>query len=538
VVDLVKLVQSCLYLFGMLGPDILDGLLCDVTEKSIIEWWNQYGTAFYDAEPTDGILGPTTVAGLLGMTLGVRYRLVTLRIDTPKDMMEIKLFQDAISQFQKGMKLDRTKILDRPTLDKLYMLTARSGAGEHRLPGTKTLRTIGHDLSNRQIVNAADIETCDIEAFMLHLHGDRLRYMWQGKGRRPSTGSTGGLTPSQSFADLKDASVSKRHKVFRGVKTGAKGVGKIVRRAPETVIERVQSQRGGGKRDREVSDEIFFNPVDVGEALTPVTTRESEYQKDLKATPPPKPRIGKVTYGLSDLVPKIQSEEVYPDTPETSASEPMSLHEDRANSPPSAPPPASIERPKSACDEQIKEHHDAWYPRRLSFSIAQDVIETWKYPFEIETDRLEMAIDSVHKWAEDQLDAVEESIDQVETNLPTISSNYAASMSAFSNMQSTAKQVLQRIGGFTDKTRGIHDTTMKLRYAYSSADGLVEKLQSVTSVMDGIQARMERLNSRIDAVEKKRLRYKLERRYRIRWLIMTGVTMFIGLAWLARHLRR
>jgi hypothetical protein len=38
-----------------------------------------------------------------------------------------------------------------------------------------------------------------------------------------------------------------------------------------------------------------------------------------------------------------------------------------------------IERPKSASDEQIKEHHDSWYPRRLSFSIAQEAIETW-YP--------------------------------------------------------------------------------------------------------------------------------------------------------------
>jgi hypothetical protein len=37
----------------------------------------------------------------------------------------------------------------------------------------------------------------------------------------------------------------------------------------------------------------------------------------------------------------------------------------------------AIERPKSACDEQFKEHHDAWYPRRLSYSIAQNAIETW-----------------------------------------------------------------------------------------------------------------------------------------------------------------
>jgi hypothetical protein len=44
-----------------------------------------------------------------------------------------------------------------------------------------------------------------------------------------------------------------------------------------------------------------------------------------------------------------------------------------------SPQPAalSIDRPKSACDDQLKEHHDAWYPRRLSFSIAQDAIETW-----------------------------------------------------------------------------------------------------------------------------------------------------------------
>jgi hypothetical protein len=76
------------------------------------------------------------------------------------------------------------------------------------------------------------------------------------------------------------------------------------------------------------------------------------------------------------LVPKLQVEETYPDTPETSASEPMSPPVDRVSSPPSLVA-LSIERPKSACDEQIKEHHDAWYPRRLSFSIAQDAIETW-----------------------------------------------------------------------------------------------------------------------------------------------------------------
>ena len=83
--------------------------------------------------------------------------------------------------------------------------------------------------------------------------------------------------------------MSKRQKVLRGVKTGARGVGKIVRRGPETVIERVQSQRAGKRereREREISDEMFLNPLEVGEALSPITTRESEYGKDLKMTPP------------------------------------------------------------------------------------------------------------------------------------------------------------------------------------------------------------------------------------------------------------
>jgi hypothetical protein len=80
------------------------------------------------------------------------------------------------------------------------------------------------------------------------------------------------------------------------------------------------------------------------------------------------------------VVPRLQSEEVYsetPGTPHSSASERMSPPGDIEHS--TFSPGLTIERPKSACDEQIKQHHDAWYPRRLSFSIAQDAIETW-YP--------------------------------------------------------------------------------------------------------------------------------------------------------------
>ena len=64
------------------------------------------------------------------------------------------------------------------------------------------------------------------------------------------------------------------------------------------------------------------------------------------------------------VVPRIHTEEGSLETPRSSLSVPRSS------------PPLSIDsRPMSAYSE--REHHDAWYPRRLSFSVAQDAIETW-----------------------------------------------------------------------------------------------------------------------------------------------------------------
>lgn len=61
-------------------------------------------------------------------------------------------------------------------------------------------------------------------------------------------------------------------------------------------------------------------------------------------------------------------------------------------------------------------------------------------------------------------------------------------------------------------------------------------MQSVESVMQGIQARMDKLRQRLAAVEKLKFRYELERRYRIRWLILTGLCICTGLLYLFWHL--
>lgn len=62
-------------------------------------------------------------------------------------------------------------------------------------------------------------------------------------------------------------------------------------------------------------------------------------------------------------------------------------------------------------------------------------------------------------------------------------------------------------------------------------------MQSVEGVMEGLQMRMEKLITRIQAVERLRRRYELERRHRIRWLIMTSVCLSIGLILAFLHFR-
>jgi len=121
-------------------------------------------------------------------------------------------------------------------------------------------------------------------------------------------------------------------------------------------------------------------------------------------------------------------------------------------------------------------------------------------------------------------------MDKLGANIPTIAANYAADIATFNSVQLKAKQVTQRVNTFNDRTKGIYDTTMKLRYAYSSADGLKEKIASVETLMRSLQGRRDKLLRRIDAVEKLRLRFRLERRYRMRWLTMTGIVLVLGLA--------
>ena len=105
VIELVKLCQEALLLFGKLAPEYADGLLCDLTEQAINDWWSDIGTEFFNVDPSDGILGPTTVAALLGILLGARNRLNACGAPVGKDAFDVASTKRGIASFQKSQKL-------------------------------------------------------------------------------------------------------------------------------------------------------------------------------------------------------------------------------------------------------------------------------------------------------------------------------------------------------------------------------------------------------------------------------------------------
>ncbi|KAF2219483.1 hypothetical protein BDZ85DRAFT_285328 [Elsinoe ampelina] len=203
VIELVRMCQMALHMFDLLENDFVDGLLCDVTEKAIVQWWTKFGSEVYSIEPHDGILGPSTVAGLLGLYCGARNRLHALAASVPKDAFDIEHMKRAVYHFQKAQKLQRTRRLDDKTLFKLHALTEKAANAEGwRIP--RAVKTTVAELSGRgeemvqegtgrkTKVGIADVETTDIESFEQLVSGERCKWLWQGKAlKRTNTAALG-----------------------------------------------------------------------------------------------------------------------------------------------------------------------------------------------------------------------------------------------------------------------------------------------------------------------------------------------------------
>ena len=212
VIELVKLCQVALVLYGKIAPEYADGLICDVTEQAINDWWNDLGTEYFNVDPTDGILGPTTVAALLGILMGARNRLHAYGAPVAKDVFDTACTKRGIAYFQKTQKdLPRTRRLDLKTLQRLRNVTAKAASGEGwTVP--RAVKTTVAELSGkggdmvmgrvgvREKAGIADIETLDIGTFTSLLHGERAKWLWYGKPRKHN--DTDGLGSIGSKDDM------------------------------------------------------------------------------------------------------------------------------------------------------------------------------------------------------------------------------------------------------------------------------------------------------------------------------------------------
>ncbi|KAI9882342.1 MAG: hypothetical protein M1823_005913 [Watsoniomyces obsoletus] len=195
VIELVKLCQIALNLFDKLGSSYADGLLCDVTEGAINEWWAEMGTDFYHVEPRDGILGPTTVAAMLGLLTGARNRLAVYGAPVAKDPFDVESLKRGIAYFRKSHKMPVSRRLDRQTLDRLHRATAKAASGEGWMV-PKTVKSTMVELGGKGgemvkgMVGAkdkpgiAEVETLNYDRFVELVRGERCKWLWHGKPRK------------------------------------------------------------------------------------------------------------------------------------------------------------------------------------------------------------------------------------------------------------------------------------------------------------------------------------------------------------------
>lgn len=191
VIELVKLCQVALLLFGKLAPEYADGLLCDVTEQAINDWWTELGNEYFNIDPSDGILGPTTVAALLGILMGARNRLNAAGAPVAKDVFDIVNTKRGIAHFQRAQKMERTRRFDRQTLERLHRVTAKAASGKGwTVP--RAVKSTAAELSGkggelvhgREKASIAEVETLDIETFVQMGSGERFKWLWYGKPRK------------------------------------------------------------------------------------------------------------------------------------------------------------------------------------------------------------------------------------------------------------------------------------------------------------------------------------------------------------------
>lgn len=354
VIELVKLCQAALNIFDKLDFDYVDGLLCDITEKAVNDWWLDIGAEFYNIEPHDGILGPTTVAALLGLLMGARNRLTAVGAPVPKDPFDIEGMKRGISHFQKSNRMERTRRLDRHTLDKLHRISAKAANAEGwsvpravkstvaELSG-KGGEMLAEVVGRRDKAGIADIETSYIDRFEQLVYGQRCKWLWLGKplknqsvdlkdqkSNEPSrgfgpverkntheststarAGSEEIMSPTWSSSRGGEGSIRSEVHVHRSVTKRATGLFNEGRRGFDKFKDAVRGHQSKGSKDESPLSPTDFSRQDL---KSPHTLEQID-----SSSPPASPDIHQGADGSLDQV--LQQREQHKEADATGRSE-------------------------------------------------------------------------------------------------------------------------------------------------------------------------------------------------------------------------
>ncbi|CAH6722248.1 hypothetical protein CLIB1444_08S05182 [[Candida] jaroonii] len=191
--ELINLIQTSLFYFDLLDIRYCDGFLCNKTEDAIVTWWNLIGLPHFNIKPP-GILPSRTVAAIVSTVLSVKIRLQIFGgCDVPKDPFDVENFMISIGEFQRQVKLDKTRKLDLETFHKLIYITN----DKLKLPNidkkssyTNEIRKLTSAVKNTVQDRIYDdpkfeynIETLDLEALVGFLLGKSLKRLWYGSDR-------------------------------------------------------------------------------------------------------------------------------------------------------------------------------------------------------------------------------------------------------------------------------------------------------------------------------------------------------------------
>lgn len=618
VIELVKLCQVALVLFGKLQPEYADGLLCDVTEKAINDWWVEFGAEYYTVEPHDGILGPTTVAALLGMLMGARNRLSALNAPVAKDVFDVESTKKGIAHFQKTHHIPRSRRLDRQTLDKLRRATAKAATKESwGVPRAfkSTVAELGGKGGEMMmgIVGAgekdgiAEVETVDIDRFVELVRGDHAKWLWRGRPRKTGSGDMfdrlpdedgqGSPTATQDRSrnplkrqpTLEDPKLTRREtaaddykELFSPDGTETRDRDPFSKRAaikakldPERGFHRIKDAVGlrshASKFSREEQgrlqlqgsqtrlsrqqtelDGVYENGNELSSVMSPqrvTTDLEPSFTKVLTETP----RDSASNLALNKALTTVDGE------PESSGSKLAIAESEASTQPPTAEPsvagsiyhgvelnevlpleevhafPALLRRTQSADQLELydTQHSDSWWPRHLSFSIAEESMLKWQSVATTEPD--EEAIDDndtsavalgrqqvtyamqteqlkrLHHrltvlsatdttWVQTRLREIKDLEAMADGDIKTLESIYYPRLDTYHSLRENTHAVItNNRAQLTTSLRELDNVSDKLEYEITALKG---KVEDVEDFVDEFERQVEYVCERVEELER------------------------------------